>query len=153
MSPVLSCLAIGLFAAAAASDIWCRRIPNLLVLALAALAVLRIGLALASDPGPGAVGADVLVSAAVFAFGALAFSLNLLGGGDVKLLAAGALWTGAPAAGAFLMATVLAGGVLALGFLIAGIASRGFGGLARKPSLPYGVAIAAGGILTTAAVV
>lgn len=153
MSPVLSCLAVGLFVGAAASDVWCRKIPNPLVLALVALAVLRIGLALASGAGPGAVGADLLVSAAVFAFGALAFQLRLLGGGDVKLLAAGALWAGVPAVGSFLMATVLAGGVLALGFVIAGVASRGFGGFARQPSLPYGVAIAAGGILITAAVV
>ena len=73
----------------------------------------------------------------------------LLGGGDVKLLAAGALWLGAAALGPFLLATVLAGGVLAVAFLLAGLLRRRAAGAAAA-SLPYGIAIAAGGILVSA---
>ena len=67
----------------------------------------------------------------------------MLGGGDVKLLAAAALWTGSAALLPFLMATALAGGLLAALFLA-------FARREGKPvALPYGVAIAAGGILIT----
>ena len=63
---------------------------------------------------------DLLVTVAVFAAGALAFHLGALGGGDVKLMAAGALWTGAGLADEFLMITLMAGGVLALAYLARG---------------------------------
>jgi prepilin peptidase CpaA len=67
----------------------------------------------------------------------------MLGGGDVKLLAASALWTGSAALLPFLTATALAGGLLAAVFLV--FARRG----GRRVALPYGVAIAAGGLLVT----
>jgi prepilin peptidase CpaA len=89
----------------------------------------------------------------VFLAGAFVFHFGAIGGGDVKLIAAGVLWTGAGAAGEFLLATAIAGGVLAGAFLLqARLAPRPEGAArVRPPSLPYGIAIAAGGILTTAA--
>ena len=82
----------------------------------------------------------------MFACGALLFRFGLFGGGDAKLLAAGALWIGAGSALPFLAGTALTGGALALGFLVwVGVAGRG----RARPSLPYGVAIAAGGVLGT----
>ena len=85
----------------------------------------------------------------VFALAAIAFRFRVLGGGDVKLLAAGTLWLGAAALGPYLVITVLAGGAMAVvfvfGHLVKPISMRG-----HRPSLPYAVAIAAGGILTTA---
>ncbi len=73
------------------------------------------------------------------------FAAGLLGGGDVKLLAAGSLWLGATGTGGFLMVTVLAGGLLALVFLALRLARRD----GPETALPYGVAIATAGILAT----
>ena len=94
--------------------------------------------------------ADLAAAVAVFLIGAAAFRFGVLGGGDVKLLAAGTLWLGAAQAPAFLAMTVLAGGLLALFFIALQLVSRRGGRTA--PVLPYGVAIAAGGILTTGGV-
>jgi prepilin peptidase CpaA len=144
--PLLSILAIGLFAAAAASDLACRRIPNGVVLALAGLGLLRIALA----SGAGGLAVDALAAAALFAAGALVFRFGLVGGGDVKKLAAGALWTGTAELYPYLFMTAVAGGLLALGFLIQLRLARPGGKSPPRPSLPYGVAIAVGGILATA---
>lgn len=146
MALVLSLAAIALFAVAAVTDARVRRIPNWLSLALAALGALRIALALLEGSGALASALDLAAALAVFALGAGAFRFGLLGGGDVKLLAAGTLWLGAAALGPYLMTTVLAGGALALVFIAVQLAVPG----RQRPSLPYAIAIAAGGILTTA---
>jgi len=148
MIPVLSATAIAVFLAAAATDAARRRIPNALVLALLCIAFLRIGAEITTGVGIGRPAADLAVCLAVFMAGTAAFHFRLLGGGDVKLLAAGALWVGALAAGPFLMATVLAGGVLGLGYLL-WLLLRPDRDSTTRPSLPYGLAIAAGGVLTT----
>jgi prepilin peptidase CpaA len=85
---------------------------------------------------------------AVFTLAALAFRFGLLGGGDVKLLAAGTLWLGAAALGPYLLTTVLAGGLLAVAF-VAWNFTLPKSAQRLRPSLPSAVAIAAGGILTT----
>jgi prepilin peptidase CpaA len=146
---VLSASALALFAAAAATDAVSRRIPNALTLALALVGLARIGLALASgDPLLPLVG-DLAAAVAVFALAAVGFHFRLLGGGDVKLLAAGALWLGAAALVPYLTATVLAGGLLALLFVGWHLAMPG----RARPTLPYGIAIALAGILTTGGMV
>lgn len=147
MSPILSFAAISIFVAAAVTDLRSRTIPNALVLALAALGLARMALA-AAETGAMPSG-DLMVAVAVFAAGALAFHLGALGGGDVKLMAAGALWTGAGLADEFLMITLLAGGVLALIYLARGSLARFGTGERRAMTLPYGIAIAAGGVLAT----
>lgn len=141
--------AIALFAAAALTDTRTRRIPNLLPAALALLGAVRIVVALAAGGGAAAAAVDLGVTLAVFAAAAVAFGFGLLGGGDAKLLAAGALWLGAGAAGPFLLATVLAGGLLAVGYLVLGWWRRR-AGAGDAGGLPYGIAIAAGGILVSA---
>jgi prepilin peptidase CpaA len=146
MPAVFTLAAVGLFAAAAVTDSRSRRIPNALPAGLALLGLARIGVALAAGAGAGMVAADLAAAVAVFAAGAVGFRFGLFGGGDAKLLAAGALWLGAGALGPFLVATVLAGGVLAIGFLVARGLRRG----GAAASLPYGIAIAAGGILVSA---
>ena len=118
MVTALSVLAIALFAAAAVTDTLRRRIPNTLSAALALLGVARLGLALAAGGGAAAFGLDVLVAQLIFVLAAMAFRYGLLGGGDVKLLAAGVLWLGAAALGPYLLTTVLAGGALAAGFVV-----------------------------------
>ena len=147
MQAVFTLAAVGLFAAAAVTDSRSRRIPNALPAGLALLGLVRMAAALAAGAGAGAVAADLAAAMAVFAAGAVAFRFGLLGGGDAKLIAAGALWLGAAALGPFLLATVLAGGVLAVAFVVAGLLRRRG---AAAASLPYGIAIAAGGILVSA---
>ena len=124
---------------------------NRLSVGLALLGVVRLGLAIAAGAGAWSVAGDIAAALGVFALGALAFHLHLLGGGDVKLLAAGALWLGTGELGAFLTATVLAGGLLAVGFIAWQRVLPGWRYRTARVSLPYAIAIAAGGILATAA--
>lgn len=146
MSPMLTLCALALFAAAAATDIGARRIPNRLTLALALVGLARIAVA-PTGAALLSIAVDLGAAMLVFLLGAAGFQLRLLGGGDVKLLAAGALWIGGASLLSYLMTTVLAGGILALGFVAwhLAVGKRG----AAAPTLPYGVAVAAGGILTT----
>jgi prepilin peptidase CpaA len=149
---LLSAAAVAVFLLAAWFDAAARRIPNALVLILAALGLARLLAGLVghgSDGGLGAVtpAADIGAALILFAAGAALFHLSLVGGGDVKLIAAAALWLGSEATWPFLVVTAFAGGGLALAFLVWSAALS----LPRaaRPSLPYGIAIATGGILTT----
>ncbi len=150
MAVLLSIAAIALFAVAAVTDARERRIPNWLSVGLAALGALRIVLALAAGSGALASMLDLAAALGVFALGAGAFRFGVLGGGDAKLLAAGTLWFGAAALGPYLLITVLAGGVLAFFYIAWQLAVPGRMARENRPSLPYAIAIAAGGILTTA---
>lgn len=147
MPAALSLTALGLLVAAATTDMLERRIPNALAAGLAGVGLARIALDLAGGGGAGPAAADLAAATALFLLGATAFRLGLLGGGDVKLAAAAALWTGAALVLPFLMATALAGGALAVGFLALALLRRD----GRKIALPYGIAIAAGGVLVTGA--
>jgi prepilin peptidase CpaA len=141
----LSLAALALLVAAATTDALERRIPNALPLGLALVGLARIALDLAAGGAALPLAADVAAAAAVFLLGAVGFRFGLVGGGDVKLLAAAALWLGAAALMPFLTATALAGGALAAAFLLRALLRRDAG----KVALPYGIAIAAGGIVVT----
>ena len=86
--------------------------------------------------------------------GALLFARGVWGGGDAKLLPAAAVWTGFAGMPRFLMVMALVGGVLAVVALLARRVPLGPPGplrawgerLAAAGHVPYGVAIAAGGI-------
>jgi prepilin peptidase CpaA len=149
----------GLMMAAAASD-FCRLvIPNRVVVALCLLWPLHEG---ARGAAPGAIVATLGCAAAVLAAGALLFARGMVGGGDVKLLAAASLWVGAAAVPALLTATALLGGVMALAFLTP-LARLGAAGRARaaesggaafgavRNPIPYGVAIAGAALAVTMA--
>lgn len=153
---MFSPLIIGLFAAplvvAAFYDLGTYRIPNLLTLALAGAFPIAALLA----PGPvdwlwhGGAGAVALL------VGAVLFARRWMGGGDVKLIAACALWMG-PLAPTFLVVMAVAGGVMGLGLLVVRRVVPGVwmllpDGLALPrvlspgAAIPYGVAIAAAGL-------
>lgn len=151
MAMLTAVAAIGLFVLAATSDLRWRRIPDRFAVGLAGLGLLRLTVALATGVGLGPAITDVIAAAALFAAGALLFRFGLFGGGDVKLMAAGALWLGASELFPYLFATALAGGLLALCFLVRRRLPRPVGDRRPAEVLPYGVAIAAGGILTTVA--
>jgi len=126
--------------AASAWDLRTRTIPNSLVAAMALLALpfwWATGLALWPD-------AALQVGVAILVFGlfAAAFAMGAMGGGDVKLIAALALWLPWQAVLMLLVIMSLAGGALTAAMLIR---KR----LARSPDaieVPYGVAIAFGGL-------
>ncbi|MDQ3075051.1 MAG: prepilin peptidase [Pseudomonadota bacterium] len=125
---------------AAVVDIRTRTIANGLNLAIALMAPL-FWWSMGVDLWPDAalrVGAAV----AVFLLFAFAFRLGAMGGGDVKLAAALALWF-APADTVFLLVLMsLAGGVLTLIVMIEHNIKKNEG----RPEVPYGVAIAFGGL-------
>ena len=66
----------------------------------------------------------------------------MMGGGDVKLAAALALWFSPASTLKFLVLMSLAGGVLTLGVMVLHRIKRREG----RPEIPYGVAIAFGGL-------
>jgi prepilin peptidase CpaA len=78
----------------------------------------------------------------VFVLLAGAFYAGMMGGGDVKLAAALALWFSPQSTIRFLVIMSLAGGVLTMALLVWHRAKRREG----RPEIPYGVAIAFGGL-------
>ncbi len=167
-------LLAGLLVIGALIDIECRRLPNWLTASVAVL----YGIHVAVSPVPVDWLSAFLVAGVVFALGFACFAFNLMGGGDVKLMAALALWAGVHHIGDFLVVTALAGGLLSIVTLIgrrlaaspmlllAGPLRETVVRLLPMParpagdpadaasttvddhaSIPYGVAIAAGGIV------
>ena len=155
----------GLVLLAAIWDVVSRRIPNLLPLIIAALYFAHAGFAgdWAEMPWHLLCGMGVLV------VGIFIFALGWMGGGDVKLLAALALWAGPDQLILLLLMTCFAGGALALIYVLPVILTRNprisglidwfFLTILKKPApllqagkaiglqLPYGVAIAVAGFV------
>ncbi|MEO7277391.1 MAG: prepilin peptidase [Sphingomicrobium sp.] len=130
----------GLLVVAAVVDMRTFTISNRLnacVALCAPLYWLSVGL----SPWPG-MAIQLAAGAIVFTLLAGAFYAGMMGGGDVKLAAALALWF--PPAGTvrFLVLMSLAGGVLTVLILILHRAQKRHG----RPEIPYGVAIAFGGL-------
>ncbi len=125
---------------AAIVDIRTRRIANSLNLAIALMAPL-FWWATGVDLWPDAA-IRVAVAIAVFLLFALAFQLGMMGGGDVKLAAALALWFPPSATLLLIVLMSLAGGVLTLIVIIEHKIKKNQG----RPEVPYGVAIAFGGL-------
>jgi prepilin peptidase CpaA len=98
-----------LLALACASDVAERRIPNALIAPFAVGGILSHGL----TDGPRSAVAACLGGAAVFALLFLPWTKGKLGGGDLKLFSATAIWLGASSVPAFLCWTGLAGMPLA----------------------------------------
>lgn len=129
-------------AAAAIEDGWRRRVSNLavLVVALSGIAAfVMTGHALR-------LWAPLLGAVLVLAVGTVLFARGALGGGDVKLLAAGCFWYTGRGVFEYLAAALLAGGVLAIATILARVA-RG-GRLKDSAGIPYAIAIAAGAAFT-----
>lgn len=134
-----------LLLAAAAQDIWQRKISNYLV-----LAVLALGLAAMWLAGPATVlWQNAVVFVLVFGVGLAIFAGGILGAGDVKLMAALAVWCDLAGAPRLIAAIFIAGGVLAAATLIRFAVQRGPSSqkLTERRSIPYGVAIAGGAML------
>lgn len=137
--------------AAAVSDARTYLIPN----RYSAAILLAFALYAVGKPMP--VWIDgVLAALLCFAAGVLLFERGMLGGGDVKLLTAAALWAGFEQMALLLFTTAVAGGALALAHLSPlhrymparpGEVALAGGIRARlHQSIPFGVAIALGGL-------
>ena len=129
-----------LLVAAAVIDARTYTIANRLNLAIALLAPLHwwaSGTPLWPDSA-----IHLAVAALVFGCFAGFFYLGQMGGGDVKLAAAVALWLPPLATMRVLFLMALAGGVLTLAVLLRHRLRQSAG----RPRIPYGVAIAAGGL-------
>jgi prepilin peptidase CpaA len=106
-----------------------------------------------------AVGLALACATAVFVAGAAAFAAGALGGGDVKLLAAASLFAGLGPFSDFLLVTALVGGGLGVAVLagapISPLAPAADATLRTRLrcGLPYGPAIAAGGLWVAAALI
>ena len=85
---------------------------------------------------------NLTVALGVFALLAGAFFIGMMGGGDVKLAAALALWFSPASTMLFLVLMSLAGGALTLIVMVVHRLRKKAG----KPEIPYGVAIAFGGL-------
>jgi len=147
-----------LLLAAAWQDLRTMRIANRLsvgvavVFAVWSLAGLAGGTLVAGD-----MALAVTCAIGVFFVGALAFAAGALGGGDVKLLAAATLFAGSSFLLEFLTVVALVGGAMGLALLagapIGPEASAADGTTVRtrlRSGLPYGPAIAAGGLWVAA---
>lgn len=134
-------------------DAYDMTIPNwisgLLIVSFIALAF-TVGMSLEQ------LGIHILIGFVMLVIGIILYSFGGFGGGDAKLIAAGALWMGWPAVVNFMLYLSLAGGVLTLFILF----------FRRVPlpemvektewivrlhrvdvGIPYGIGIAAGGLL------
>ena len=134
---MLACLLL----AAAWTDWRSRTIPNGLNALIALLAPVwwwALGLSLWPD-----IAWQVGLALLAFAVFAGAFAAGLMGGGDVKMIGALALWLAPFALVRMLMIMALAGGVLTVAMVVAhkALGRRG------QPEIPYGLAIAAAGLL------
>ncbi|MFN2448180.1 MAG: prepilin peptidase [Candidatus Baltobacteraceae bacterium] len=155
-------LVVAAAAAGAVFDVRTRRIPNALAAGLFAA-----GLAVNALAGMHFAALDLLIAAGVLLAGTAAFSLKLIGGGDVKLLAAAAGTLAYPAGIVFILFTFLSGGAIAVLVALArgtaratfanvrGIALPLLAGvqparLQGGTSMPYALAICAGAVIAFA---
>jgi prepilin peptidase CpaA len=136
----------------ALKDVTSYEIPNEVSIAVAAAfapAALAAGLPLSE------IALAVAVAAGCLVVGIGLFAVGLFGGGDVKLLCAGAIWAGDGRVLEYLVVIALAGGVLSLALvafrrlpLPAPLRRAGWLRALHEPGagVPYGLAIAAGAI-------
>ncbi|RJF85410.1 A24 family peptidase [Sphingomonas cavernae] len=130
----------GLMLLAAFTDVKRRQIDNWLNAAIALLAPLfwwANGYALWPD-----MAIQLAIGLAVFAAFAMMFALGAMGGGDVKMLGALALWLPLGELFTMLFIMAIAGGVLTAAMLVHHKIRKS----QTNIEVPYGVAIAAGGL-------
>lgn len=138
---------------AAANDLFTMRIPNkisiALILGFAASAIVA-GMSMEN------IGWHLAIGIGALSFTFTLFSLRLFGGGDAKLLAAGALWMGQSAIVEYVFYVTMFGGILSVLILayrrllpvpadrlppwMSKLHEEGTG-------IPYGIAIAAGALV------
>lgn len=138
---------------AAMHDLASYRIPNWISLALLVAFLVAFPF---SSLGWSDLGLHALVGLGALAAGFALFALGMVGGGDAKLFAAGALWLGLEGLAPYAFGMALTGGVMCTAILA--VRRLAFGALLppwgwvealrdETNGVPYGVAIAGGAIL------
>jgi len=156
---LIALLAMGAFITAAYIDVRRRRIPNAISYMIGTLGLLRI--LLASDPA--SAGWTLAAAAGVLVVGFMFFWGGTFGGGDAKLLTGAVLLIGYRDLFPFMFLMSLFGGALALAILIGDrliprLRRAGHSAALPEatpnesrrhvwPTVPYGVAIAAAGMI------
>jgi prepilin peptidase CpaA len=155
---IATIMLVGVSLAAAYTDLARRRISNVMTFGLAAAA-----LGLSSTHGALAFAVMLATYVAFLVVYTVPFSRGWIGGGDVKLIAAGAVCAGWPGLVSLLLITSVAGGILALielararrlHFAMMQLATAAYvGGLGRgvilepgRSKLPYALAILTGAL-------
>ncbi|MGF1549556.1 MAG: prepilin peptidase [Sphingomonadaceae bacterium] len=133
-------LLAALLVAAAIGDWRSRTIRNRLTGAIA-LGAIPYWLALGLAPWPD-MALQIAIAALLFGLFALAFAIGAMGGGDVKLIAALALWLPPRGVMEMLVAMALAGGALTCLLFI----RHRLSGARHRLQVPYGVAISFAGL-------
>ncbi|WCT72148.1 prepilin peptidase [Sphingomonas naphthae] len=123
-----------LLARAAWTDLRSRIISNPLNITIALLAIVWWGVC---GLDPWGIVTQLAIGLGVFAFFTLLFTLNLIGGGDVKLLGALGLWLPLQQMATMLVWMAMLGGILSIVMLVAHRIRKG----TLAPEVPYGVAI------------
>jgi prepilin peptidase CpaA len=150
---VLVALPLGL-ALAAVSDIFTMTIPNWISVALLACFLV---LAPLSGLTWSIVGMNIVAGLSVFGICFALFAMNVMGGGDAKLLTTAAVWFGFNhSLLAFLVAVGYVGGAVTLVILLLrsqanSVMAMGIplpASLVTAKKIPYGIAIAIAGFLT-----
>jgi len=137
-------LGIALFVAAAYGDVRTLRIPNALVAAVAVLGVVRLIMIGDLSTALYTACASVVVLVLVF----LLFWRGLVGGGDAKLITAATLLVGYHDLFHFLVLMSICGVLVTLAVLVTHRSSAKQPQPKARLAVPYGVAIAGGGIVT-----
>jgi prepilin peptidase CpaA len=142
INPVSALLIVlsALLVIVAVGDIRARIIPNWLNAAIALLAI-PFWFALGLDPH--GIMIQIGLSFAVLAVFAGCFAIGMMGGGDVKLLAALALWMPLGNMLSLLVWMALGGGLLTIAMIIL----RRLRKTTEAIEVPYGVAISAAALL------
>lgn len=130
--------------AAAISDLRAYRIPN----ALPGILMLLFGVAQIMDSSAMVPWSNIAHFGIALIVGMFLFSRGWIGGGDAKLYAATALWFALNGAVMLLFFTTIAGGVLAAAFIAARLSGLRKNVPKADRRIPYGVAIATGGVIT-----
>lgn len=143
---------VALLLVAAASDVVSYKIPNVVVLAILLLYPVYVIVTPAEVDWPWALA----VFAGTIAIGMGLNAAGVFGAGDAKLLAAVLLWAGPVLAPLTLIISLIVGGVISaimwtrVRFVLAGafasLGSQTLSNAMLAKNMPYGVAIAAGGL-------
>jgi len=161
MSALFTLAVLVLLLSAAWRDIATRTIPDTISILL-----LIIGAAARILLGPAEFAMSLASALMLFLLLMIAFSRELIGGGDVKIMTAFAVGLSPIDSVRFVIATTIAGGLLGVVYILLSLTrkvTRLRGGIPfltrvivveawrvrRRAPLPYGVAIAAGGVFVT----
>ena len=137
---------IGTLVVAAISDLRAFRIPNI----LPAILILLFAVTQLLDSNAAVPWENFAHFGVTLIIGMFLFSKGWIGGGDAKLYAATALWFTVSGAVPLLFFTTISGALLAALFIIGRFAGLRKNVPKKDRRIPYGVAIAAGGIITAA---